>query len=90
VAQIAFVLLDLRRMFHVAVLAAAVISVHNFGPAQLQVPVDAYLVNPILRTSELLRRQFEFGMRYVNIFGNRLSDPGQPDKPHNSADQPSS
>jgi hypothetical protein len=79
VTEIAFALLDLRRMIHVAVLAAVVISVHNFGPAQLQVPVDAYLVNPVMRTSELLQRQFQSGMRFVSVFGNRLSDPAQPE-----------
>jgi hypothetical protein len=78
VSQIAFILLDLRRMIHVAVLAAGVISVHRFGPAQLQAPLDAYLVNPVLRTSELLQRQFWSGMRYVDKFG-KLSAAVQPD-----------
>lgn len=60
-------------MIHVIVLAGAVTAVHNFGPQQLQVPVDRYVVGPVLRTSEALQRQIQQTFATV---GGRLGSSG--------------
>jgi hypothetical protein len=77
VRDIGFALMDLRRVIHVAVVAGAVTAVHNFGPVQWQVPVDQYLVGPVLRTSAFVQRELASGAALVSGLGTRLKGGGR-------------
>ena len=77
VREIGRVLMDLRRMIHLAVIAGAVAAVHNFGPVQWQAPVDQYVVRPLLRTSAFVQRELASGAALVSGLGTRLNAGGQ-------------
>ncbi len=65
--------MEVRRLIHLAVLAAAVLAVHNFGPAELQIPVDQYVVRPVLRTSAYIQQELVSGVALVTALSSRLS-----------------
>lgn len=67
--QLTFALLDLRRLIHMAVLGAALMAAHMFGPPQIQAPMDQYLITPFVKTSTLLHHQFEAGAALVRSLG---------------------
>jgi len=73
VREIGYALMDLRRIIHLAMLAGAVTAVHNFGPVQLQVPVDQYVVGPVLRTSAFVQREIASGAALVSALRTRLN-----------------
>ena len=73
VSEIGRAVLEMRRLIHLAVVAGAVIAVHNFGPAELQVPVDQYVVRPVLRTSAYIQSELASGVALVSALKTRLS-----------------
>ena len=64
--------MELRRLIHLAVLVGAVLGVHNFGPVELQIPVDQYVVKPVLRTSAYVQRELASGVALVSALSSRL------------------
>jgi hypothetical protein len=73
VNEIGRAVLEMRRLIHLAVVAGAVIAVHNFGPSELQVPVDQYVVRPMLRTSAYIQSELASGVALVSALKTRLS-----------------
>src|SRR5262249_33894784 len=59
--QFAFALLDLRRIFHVALAITAIAMVHLYGPPSTRAQLDRYLVTPVLNASESVGRQVGSG-----------------------------
>ena len=66
-SQVAFALLDLRRIFHLALSVTAIAMVHLYGPTSARVQVDSYLVTPVLNATESVGRQV--GSRAATLRG---------------------
>ena len=60
-SQVAAALLDLRRIFHLTLVFTGIAMVHLYGPTSARVPVDSYLVTPVLNASESVGRQVGSG-----------------------------
>jgi hypothetical protein len=66
-SQVASALLDLRRIFHLALAVAAIAMVHLYGSPSARVQVDSYLVTPVLKATEAMERQV--GSRATTLHG---------------------
>ena len=60
-SQVASALLDLRRIFHLTLVFTGIAMVHLYGPTSARVPVDSYLVTPVLNATETVGRQLGSG-----------------------------
>jgi hypothetical protein len=60
-SQVAFALLDLRRIFHLALAVTALALVYQYGPPSARAQVDRYLVTPVFDATESVGRQIRSG-----------------------------
>ena len=58
--ELAFALLDIRRLIHVVLVALAVAAAHTFGSPGIRAEVDRWVVTPISRAAETVSRQFDY------------------------------
>ena len=58
--QLTFLVLDLRRLFHVAMLATVVAAVHAFGSPEARVHVDRFVVTPVSQTTAALGQRLQY------------------------------
>ena len=59
--QVAVALLDLRRIFHLALALTAIAMVYQYGPASARVLVDSYLMTPVFNATAAVGRQVGSG-----------------------------
>ena len=57
---LAFALLDLRRLIHVALATMIVAGVHTFGSPGIRGEVDRLVVTPVSHAAEMVARQLEY------------------------------
>jgi hypothetical protein len=60
--EMAFALLDLRRLIHIAAAAMIIAAIHSFGSSPIKSEVDRFVVNPITRAAQSIGRQFQGSM----------------------------
>lgn len=58
--ELAFALLDLRRLVHVAVIAVIVAGAHAFGSPGIRAEVDRLVVTPVSQAAGIIERQLEY------------------------------
>jgi len=66
-SQVAFHLLDLRRIFHLALAVTAIAMVHLYGSPNARVQVDRYVVTPVLNATEAMGRQVGSGTATLHV-----------------------
>ena len=66
-SQFAFALLDLRRIFHLALAVTAIAMVHLYGSPSAHVQVDRYLVTPVLNATDAMGRQVGSGTATLRV-----------------------
>jgi hypothetical protein len=57
--DLAFALLDLRRLIHIAAAAMIIAAIHAFGSSSLKSEVDRLVVNPVTRVAQSVTKQFQ-------------------------------
>jgi hypothetical protein len=62
VIELAFALLDLRRLIHIAAAVMIIAAVHSFGSSPIKSEVDRFVVNPVTRVTQSVAKQFRNSM----------------------------